>query len=74
MCSKQEMIAMRGQTANEGKLMNLFKLLAQYDTRAAAYLEPLEIIRFREPKKKLAVNVLGPLTVRRLPHCHENNT
>lgn len=61
-----EMIAIRGHTANEGKLMNLFKLLAQYDTSAAAYLESLEIIRSRETKKKPAVNFLSPLNVRRL--------
>jgi Domain of unknown function (DUF4371) len=61
-----EMIAIRGHSANEGKLMNLFKLLAQYDANAAAYLESLEAIRARETRKKPAVNFLSPLNVRRL--------
>jgi len=61
-----EMIAIRGHNSNEGKFMNLFKLLAQYDPSAAGYLESLESIRSRPTRNKPEVNFLSPLNIRRL--------
>ena len=61
-----EMIAIRGHNSQEGKFLNLFQLLAQYDASAAAYLEALQSIRSRDTRKKPEVNFLSPLNVRRL--------
>jgi len=60
------MIAIRGHNSDEGQFLNLFKLLAQYDASAAAYLQSLDTIRNRESRKKPEINFVSALNVRRL--------
>lgn len=62
----KEMMALRGHSSNEGKFLHLFKLLAEFDPHASAYLEKLEMIRNRENRNKPEVNLLSPLNTRRL--------
>jgi len=61
-----EMIAVRSHNSNEGKFLNSFKLLAQFDASAAAYLESLELIHSRESRNNPVVNFLSLLNIRRL--------
>ena len=61
-----EMIALRGHNSQGGKLIQLFKLLAEFEPSAAGYLEKLEAIRARETRTKPEVNFLSPLNTRRL--------
>lgn len=49
LCS--EMLAIRGHNSAEGKFINLFKLLSQYEPVAASYLELLNDIRSRDTKQ-----------------------
>ena len=51
-----QMMAIRGHNNDDGALLNLFTLLADFDPTAAAYLKQLEEIRSRENRKKPEVN------------------
>ena len=55
-----EMIAIRGHSSQGGKFLQLFKLLAEFEPSAAAYLEKLEAIRARDTRTKPEVNFLSP--------------
>lgn len=43
----KEMMAIHGASSGDGKFMNLFRLLAEFDQSAAMYLEKLNSIRTR---------------------------
>jgi hypothetical protein len=61
-----EMIAVRGHDSNHGKFMSLYRLLADYDLSAKAYLDKLQAIRAKAIGRKPSVNILSPRNVRRL--------
>ena len=62
------MVALRGHTSYDGKLLSLYTLLADFDTAAKAYLDRLQNIRLRVNcvRSKPAVNILSPRNTRRL--------
>jgi len=62
----KEMMAYHGTSSGEGKFLNLFRLLAEFDQSAAVYLEKLNSIRTRQSRSKPEVNFLSPGNVRRL--------
>jgi hypothetical protein len=59
-------MALRGHFAFDGKFVNLFKLLAEFDQSSALYLAKLDAIRKRDTKKKPELNFRSPGNVRRL--------
>ena len=63
-----EMVALRGHTNYDGKLLSLYTLLADFDTAAKSYLDRLENIRVKGVRSKRVskVNILSPRNVRRL--------
>jgi len=61
-----EMCAIRGNQTNEGKFISLYKLLAEYDPAARAYLDKLDKIRSSHGSQKPEVNILSPRNIRRL--------
>jgi len=61
-----EMCTIRGNQANEGKFMSLYKLLAQYDPAARAYLDRQNRVRSSDGARKFDVNVLSPRNICRL--------
>src|ERR1700733_12647859 len=62
----KEMMALRGHFSIDGKFLNLFKLLAEFDQSSALYLAKLDAMRENDTKRKPEVNFLSPGNVRRL--------
>lgn len=60
----QEMIGILGHNSHDGKLQNLFRLVAKYNPSASAYVERLNLAR--ESGKKVAINFLSPSNTQRL--------
>lgn len=65
----KEMMGLRGHESNSGKFLNLFRLLAEFEPSASAYLEKLSNIRTRDVRNRPSVNFLSPRNVRRLLNC-----
>ena len=62
----REMVALRGHDSMDGKFLSLYKLLADFDASAKAYLDYLDNTRRNTVRRKPAVNILSPRNVRRL--------
>jgi len=60
------MFDIRGHSSHDGKFLHLFKLLAEFDPYAAAYLEKLDTIWTRKNRTKPELNFLSPLNMRHL--------
>ena len=62
------MIALHGNTRQDGKFMHLFREFSEFDACAAGYLQQMEDIRNRDARTKPEVNLLSPLNCHRLLH------
>lgn len=61
-----EMVAVRGHDSDHGKFLSLYRLLAEFDPSAKAYLDKLQAIRSQQLSRKPSINILSPRNVRRL--------
>jgi hypothetical protein len=70
----REMVALRGHDSMDGKFLSLYKLLADFDASAKAYLDYLDNTRRNTVRRKPAVNILSPRNVRRLLNVMKTTT